>query len=304
MQARLIVYPPDAAALTRWIEPGERLRIGRGPDCGLVIDHPSISRAHAELYHDGDAWQLRDLGSKNGSHVDGIMVHNQPLPAGCWLRLGDAHCEFTQFDAAQAESIKGRQQERRALSAAMTRRIATQSHFGCLLDDVLRGVVELANCSRGFLLLAQGDDFAVRASLVLDPNALDTHAFSGSVGAVQRALVQARPVVVNQVANEAWLANRASVIGSGLQCLVCLPLLDGPRVIGAVYADRRGGNSANYDEPITQVDLELLGAFAESATLWLLASRAMEALDAAPRWATIVQKQAIAQKQAAGESAP
>ena len=41
-------------------------------------------------------------------------------------------------------------------------------------------------------------------------------------------------------------------------------------------------------EPITQVDLELLQAFAESATLWLLARRALTRLDAAPRWSTIV----------------
>lgn len=309
MQARLIAYPPDAAALTRWIEPGDRLRIGRARDCGLIIDHPSVSRAHAELYfdasdHHGGAWRLRDLGSKNGCFADGVAVQDNPLPNPCWLRLGDAYCEFAQFDAAQAASMKDRQHERRALSAAMTRRIAAQDDLSSLLDDVLRGVVELADCSRGFLLLSEGDDFAVRASLVLDPNALDSRAFSGSVGAVQRALAQAKPVVVNQVANEAWLADRASVSGSGLQSLVCLPLLDGAQVIGAVYADRRGGNPAECREPITQFDLELLGAFAESATLWLLTHRALKALDAAPRWATIVQKQAIAQQQAAGELAP
>ena len=295
MQARLIAYPPEAAALTRWIIPGDRLRLGRGPDCDLVIDHPSVSRAHAELYQDGGAWRLRDLGSKNGCYVDGVAVTDHPLPAPCWLRLGDAYCEFSQFDPVQAASMRDRQQERRALSAAMTRRIAAQDDVGSLLDDVLRGVVELADCSRGFLLLAEGDDFAVCASLVLDPDALDTRAFSGSVGAVQRALAQASPVVVNQVANEAWLADRASVIDSGLQGLVCVPLLSGKQVIGAVYADRRANDSAQWREPITQFELELLGAFAESATLWLLARRAMQAIDAAPRWATIVQKQAAAQ---------
>ena len=59
--------------------------------------------------------------------------------------------------------------------------------------------------------------------------------------------------------------------------------LDGSRVVGAVYADR-----CSAGEPITQVDLELLQAFAESATLWLLARRALTRLDAAPRWSTIV----------------
>lgn len=287
MQAQLIAYPPDAAALTRWIEPGTRLRIGRGPDCDLRLDHPSVSRNHAELHHDALGWHVRDLGSKNGCFVDGLGIGDHPLPPACWLRFGDVHCEFAQFNDAQVAQRRGRDQQRRHLSAVMTRQVEGQTQFDSLLDEVLRGVVDLAGCSRGFLLLADGDDYVVSASLVIDPNALDRRAFSGSVGAVQRVLGQGKPVVVNHVDSEAWLAERASVIATGLQTLVCLPLRDGPRVFGAVYADRRGPG-----EPITEFDLELLEAFAETATLWLLARRALQKLDDAPRWSTIVQAQA------------
>lgn len=287
MPARLIAYPPDAAALIRWIEPGGRLRIGRGPDCDLCLDHPSVSRAHAELSHDGSAWRLRDLDSKNGSFADGLGIRDSPLPPACWLRFGDVHCEFAQFDDEQATQLRGRDQQRRNLSAVMSHQVAGQTQFDSLLDEVLRGVVDLAGCSRGFLLLADGDDYAVSASLVIDPKALDRRSFSGSVGAVQRVLSQGQPVVVNHVGSEAWLADRASIMDTGLQTLVCLPLHDGGRVFGAVYADRRGPG-----EPITEFDLELLGAFAETATLWLLARRALQTLDDAPRWSTIVHAQA------------
>ena len=287
MQARLIVYPPDAAALIRWIDPGTRLRIGRGPGCDLRLDHPSVSREHAELRHDAGAWRLRDLGSKNGCFADGLAIGDHTLPPACWLRLGDVYCEFAQFDAAQAAKLRGRDQNQRNLSAVMTRQAAGQTQFDSLLDDVLRGVVELADCSRGFMLLAEGGDYAVSASLVIDPNALDRRSFSGSIGAVQRVLSQGQAVVVNHVGSEAWLADRASVVGTGMQTLVCLPLRDGKRVFGAVYADRRGPG-----EPITDFDLELLEAFAETATLWLLARRALQKLDDAPRWSTIVRAQA------------
>lgn len=287
MQARLIAYPPDAAALTRWIEPGVRLRIGRASDCGLRLDHPSVSRDHAEISHDGVAWRLRDLGSKNGCFVDGIAIRDHPLPPDCWLRFGDVHCQLLQFDNKQAAQLRTREQQRHSLSAVLTQQIAGQTQFDSLLDEVLRGVVDLAGCSRGFLLLADGDDYLVSASLVIDPKALDRRSFSGSVGAVQRVLSQGKPVVVNQVGCEGWLAERASVVGTGLQTLVCLPLHDGDRVFGAVYADRRGPG-----EPITEFDLELLGAFAETATLWLLARRALQTLDDAPRWSTIVHAQA------------
>lgn len=281
MQARLTAYPPDAAAVTRWVAVGEQLRIGRGHDCGLVIDHPSVSRAHAEFYFD-DGWRLRDLGSKNGSFADGQAVQDSRLDDHCWLRFGDAHCELTVFDDAQAEAMRGRERDRRTRTEAMARQVASQTHFDELLDDVLHGVVELAGCDRGFLLLADGDDFAVCARMERE-TAPGAREFPGSIGAVERTLATRAAVVANRIADEAWLAGRASVIDSGLHSLVCLPLVDGSRVVGAVYADR-----CSAGEPITQVDLELLEAFAESATLWLLARRALKRLDGAPRWSTIV----------------
>lgn len=287
MPARLIAYPPNGAALIRWIEPDDRLRIGRAPDCDVQLDHPSVSRAHAELSHDGKSWRLRDLDSKNGSFADGLVTRDDPLPPACWLRFGDVHCEFAEFDDEQATQMRGREQQRRNLSAVKSHQVAGQTQFDSLLDEVLRGVVDLAGCSRGFLLLADGADYVVSASLVIDPKALDRRSFSGSVGAVQRTLSQGTPVVVNHVGSEAWLAERESIVGTGLQTLVCLPLRDGDRVFGAVYADRR-----EPGEPITEFDLELLGAFAETATLWLLARRALQTLDDAPRWSTIVHAQA------------
>lgn len=282
MPARLIAYPPDTAALTRWLEPSERLRIGRDPGCGLVIEHPSVSRAHAEIYHDGECWRLRDLGSKNGCFADGMPMRDDRLPGTCWLRLGDAYLEFVEFDAHQAQAVRDREHERRELSAAMTRQVAAQTEINTLLDEVLSGVVELAGCTRGFLLLADGDEFVVRARLVRNGDR-DGETFPGSVGAVERALRERQAVVVNQISSEAWLAQRASVADSGLQSLICLPLFDGQRIIGAVYADRR-----HAGEPITRFDLDLLHAFAESASLWLLTRQALQSLDDAPRWNTIV----------------
>jgi len=292
MQARLIAYPPDNAAITRWIAPGDRLRIGRTPDCGLTLDHPSVSRSHAELEFRDASWHLHDLGSKNGSFVDGVAAQDASLDQSGWLRFGDVHCELALFEPAQAAVMRSREYERRARSTAMTLQIARKANRDSLPDDILRGVLELAGCSRGFLLLAAGDDYAVRASLirdggVFDPDALKARTFSGSIGAVQRALQRGEPVAINHVASDPWLSGRESVVAMGLQSLVCLPLLDGVRVLGAVYADRR-----EPGEPITQLDLELLAAFAESAAVWLLAGQALAALDAAPRWNTIVSAHA------------
>lgn len=292
MPARLIAYPPEAAAVSRWLEPGERLRVGRDPGCDLVIDHPSVSRQHAELYCYGEKWHLRDLGSKNGSFVDGIAISDHPLPGQCWLRLGDSFCDFSLFDARQAAAMQERASHRRELSQLLTRQVRGATERESLTTRVLTGVVELAGCSRGFLLLADPGigDFTVQASLDMDAKEIGSPAFSGSVSAVQRALASGKPLVVNDIGRDAWLASRGSVIAGGITTLVCLPLSDGREVFGAVYADRRNA-PGHPGEPITDFDLELLAAFTESATLYLLAQRAMRSIDDAPRWQAIVGSQ-------------
>ncbi|MFD7132325.1 FHA domain-containing protein [Streptomyces sp. NPDC059894] len=50
------------------------LRIGRDPASGLRLTHESVSRVHAELRRQGGMWVLRDLGSTNGTTVNGRRV--------------------------------------------------------------------------------------------------------------------------------------------------------------------------------------------------------------------------------------
>lgn len=295
MQARLTAYLPDRAALARLIAPGATLRIGRADGSGLTIDHPSISRHHAELEHRDDAWILRDLGSKNGSFVDGTGAAEARLDHACWLRFGDVFCEFTPLSAADVLASQSGLRARRAAATAHTARIDGVQHLDDLLDASLHGVIDLAQCERGFVLLATPEGFQVRASLALDPAALARRAFSGSVGAVHRTLASRRSVVANDIGQEAWLANRASVVAGGLSALVCLPLLDGDATLGAIYADRVQPGPA-----ITSLDLELLEAFVERAALWLAASRARRLLaepvpvaPSTPHWSGILAAHAV-----------
>ncbi|OIK06207.1 DUF1707 and FHA domain-containing protein [Streptomyces monashensis] len=50
------------------------LRIGRDPANGLRLNHETVSRVHAELFRQGEMWVLRDLGSTNGTTVNGRRV--------------------------------------------------------------------------------------------------------------------------------------------------------------------------------------------------------------------------------------
>lgn len=59
-----------------------RLVIGRGADCDLVLDEPGLSRRHAVLEALPDGLFLRDMGSANGSFVNGSRVRDTALRHG------------------------------------------------------------------------------------------------------------------------------------------------------------------------------------------------------------------------------
>lgn len=273
MLARLTAYPPEQAAIAHPLGPAGVLRIGRGPENGLRLEHPSVSRHHALLESHDDGWRLRDLGSKNGSYIGGRRVASEALPGACWLRFGEVYCEFSPLTGEQAALGDAALRGRRATAVAQTARIDRMQRLEEVLDGSLRGVIELSQCDRGFVLLDGEGGLAVHASLSLEPRQLVAPGFSGSVGAVRRVLAQGRSVVANDIGNEPWLAERGSVIARGLQTLVCLPLLDGGKAFGAIYADR-----TREGPPVTTLDLELLEAFAEHVALWISARRASDAL--------------------------
>jgi pSer/pThr/pTyr-binding forkhead associated (FHA) protein len=66
------------------------LIVGRGGDCDLVFDDPKISRHHARLSWQAEHWFVEDLGSTNGTLVNGIPVtgHGYLLNPGGLLSLG------------------------------------------------------------------------------------------------------------------------------------------------------------------------------------------------------------------------
>lgn len=285
MSARLTAYLPEGAAAECLLRDPATARIGRSPPCEFLIEHPSVSRLHAELRHEDGHWQLRDLDSKNGSFVEGSRISLQALPMATWLRFGDVTCEFQPLDAAALARAESRTAARRTASAVHIREAERERELPDLLKACLAAVVDISGTERGFLLLAGTGGLTVRAWQGLEPGALAEPAFVGSVGAVERALREQAPVVLHEVGLDHQLGHRASVITGGLRALVCLPLMLDGQVLGVVYADSRRPGSA-----ITGLELDLLAAFTERAALWIAARRSESELAQASSladWASI-----------------
>ncbi len=69
--------------------------IGRGEECDISFpDDSGVSRIHVRLDRDGDDWMLLDLGSTNGTFVNGERVSEVRLKPGDVIEIGDNRLRF------------------------------------------------------------------------------------------------------------------------------------------------------------------------------------------------------------------
>jgi hypothetical protein len=93
-QARLVVLdsqgaPRDQVSITR-----APVTIGRLSTNDVVLSDPNVSRSHAELRREGDSWVLVDLGSTNGTLVNGQQAAEHELAHGDRLAFGTSELVF------------------------------------------------------------------------------------------------------------------------------------------------------------------------------------------------------------------
>ncbi|MFO7561970.1 MAG: FHA domain-containing protein [Enhygromyxa sp.] len=82
---------------------GSRHLVGRSAVCQLRIEHSSVSGVHAELTWNGAVWEVHDLGSRNGTFVDGRRLEageRASLAEGVTLGFGVADPRYRLFDAS------------------------------------------------------------------------------------------------------------------------------------------------------------------------------------------------------------
>jgi ABC-type multidrug transport system ATPase subunit len=71
--------------------------IGRDPNCEIFIDSLSVSRKHAKLSEHKGSWKIEDLGSQNGTFVNGERIKERDLVVGDQIKIGTNLFSLTQF---------------------------------------------------------------------------------------------------------------------------------------------------------------------------------------------------------------
>jgi len=106
-----IAAAPRARVWLRWVFPvttqpvaiEHGFVIGRADDCQARLDGSGVSRKHAELYRQGPIFAIRDLGSTNGTFVNGKQVQHAAVAPGAVVRIGEHVGVFESSSTEPAE---------------------------------------------------------------------------------------------------------------------------------------------------------------------------------------------------------
>ncbi|HEX9639160.1 MAG TPA: ATP-binding protein [Acidobacteriota bacterium] len=285
-----------------------RLRLGRGPDCELILNDPKISRVHGEVRSDPPGPRYRDL-SKNGTLLERgsermlLRGREEPLRRGDVLILGD-----TRLAVVWEREVVGSERDP-SESHATVRPLAD---FAAIRHSVEadRGLLPIVEHWNAITRRLDQEPELVGAfvDLVLEAFPKATHAlvlmrdpWTGSL--VQRAAASresgriADPLSVSRTLLEEVFEQRVAVAGNPSQpdqtqsdslvsaeiyAYLCAPIWERDQVVGVVQVDSRG-QAAEFSPG----ELDLLAVLANHLALALANSRLLSERLQAERMSTI-----------------
>jgi hypothetical protein len=89
------LHADDGSGRSHQLQPGSNI-VGRGQDAAFRLPDTSVSRRHLDVYFDGHIAVMHDLGSTNGTTVNGTIVQTWQLADGDVIRLGHSTIIFSQ----------------------------------------------------------------------------------------------------------------------------------------------------------------------------------------------------------------
>lgn len=90
----LLIARRGPGAGSRFLLDSDVTVVGRHPDAEIFLDDVTVSRRHAEFVRDANAFAVRDLGSLNGTYVDGEPIDTVPLVDGVEVQVGKYRLTF------------------------------------------------------------------------------------------------------------------------------------------------------------------------------------------------------------------
>src|SRR5579864_3131705 len=95
MLARLVLVAGNTEPATLELRPGDEVTLGRSRASSIYVHDKHASRRHADVFFENSAWMVRDLGTLNGTKVNGLKIQEPtPLVDGFEIQIGEACLRF------------------------------------------------------------------------------------------------------------------------------------------------------------------------------------------------------------------
>jgi serine phosphatase RsbU (regulator of sigma subunit) len=275
---------------------GDTTVIGRQADCGVCLDDPAVSRRHAQIIRAGRQFVVEDLGSSNGTFLNGhrvvgreIITENDALQVGPYVLAlrPDSMATTLQIDPVVRSQVPARTSNASLFSqnaayklkviVEIAQHLGRTLEVGPLLDKLLEMLFRLLpQADRGLVILTEGDRFVVRAQRQRHsrPSQLDMRPghsldFPFSRTLVRKALDEGVGLLSENVGDDPSIAKTATLMGLNVRSLLCVPLIGlDQRRLGVLQLESMlSGAIFKHDdlELLTAVSLQVAGVLENAA---------------------------------------
>jgi phosphoserine phosphatase RsbU/P len=233
-----------------------RLRIGRFADSEIFIGESMVSRKHAEIYRADGKYYVQDVGSSNGTFLNGRRL-TQPteFSPGDTIAVGSTKivyegsedmsflknqngAELTAMVNLAAPPSPGEIMAPLVLLetiAEIARQIVQDRPLEQLLDAILRICVDKTHAERAaIMLLDEKGDLVPRAYL---SKARSYNKFAISKSIANKAIAQNQAILLKDVAGDETLNMTESILGLMIRSAICTPMWNGEKTVGVLYVD-------------------------------------------------------------------
>jgi transcriptional regulator with GAF, ATPase, and Fis domain len=272
----------------------DTIRIGRALDNEIRLSSTLASRYHCRIERREDGVWLCDLGSANGTQVNGERIERRRLVEQDRIVVGGVRLVIESLEQA-AQTVRlpaglppglstltgDAREERENLHAfaRITRELARESDTPALLRLIVDSALRLLKAERGFLLWnakqVQGEEavFEVRIARSFDGADIALPAARVSMGIARSVFRSGEGLLSVDASRDERFQAMASVEDLRLRSVLCAPIRREGRCAGVLYVDNRLQQGA-FREP----DLDLLALFADSAAIAIATQQRIEAL--------------------------
>jgi len=244
--------------------------LGRGRRADIVVDDPSASRQHAKIELHGRDWQINDLDSANGTHLNGRPISRPTsIRPGDLIGIGgltfryepdgkkepsDSTVFFVEEESAQSQIILSRPVEldppvtndlRQAeVLVRLAEILGTAFQEQAILDFVLDELLKAApRAERALVLVYEEEGGELVPTSIRAPGGAPARV-GYSRALMKQALARREGLVIIDAGSEGKASGSDSLLMMGLRSVLCVPITFRNEIFGVVQLDGRPGSGS------------------------------------------------------------